>query len=39
MGTAVTQLNQDQVALQAALDVTSKLGQISLLNYLPTTTG
>lgn len=39
MGTAVTQLNQNQVALQAALEVTSKLGQLSLLNYLPTTTG
>lgn len=37
MGTAVAQLNQDQVALQAALQVTSQLGQISLLNYLPNT--
>jgi len=35
MGQAVTQLNQNQVALQAALEVTAKLGQISLLNYLP----
>lgn len=35
MGTAVTNLNQDQVALQAALQVTSQLNQISLLNYLP----
>jgi flagellar hook-associated protein 3 FlgL len=39
MGTAVTQLNQDQVALQAALQVTSQLNRISLLNYLPTTAG
>jgi flagellar hook-associated protein 3 FlgL len=38
MGTAVTQLNQEQVALQAALEVTSRLGQVSLLNYLPTVT-
>ncbi len=39
--TAITQLNQNQVALQAALQVTSRLGQISLLNYLgpPTTSG
>ena len=35
MGKAVINLNQDQVALQAALQVTAKLGQISLLNYLP----
>jgi flagellar hook-associated protein 3 FlgL len=34
MGEAVTRLNQNQVALQAALQVTSQLGQISLLNYL-----
>ena len=41
MGAAVTKLNQDQVALQAALQVTARLGQLSLLNYLPigTTTG
>jgi flagellar hook-associated protein 3 FlgL len=39
MPTAITQLNQDQVALQAAVQVTAQLGQISLLNYLPTTTG
>jgi flagellar hook-associated protein 3 FlgL len=38
MGTAVTQLSQDQTALQAALQVTSQLNQISLLNYLPATT-
>jgi flagellar hook-associated protein 3 FlgL len=36
MPTAVTQLNQNQVALQAALQVTSQLQSISLLNYLPT---
>jgi flagellar hook-associated protein 3 FlgL len=34
MGQAVSQLNQNQVALQAALHVTAQLGQISLLNYL-----
>jgi flagellar hook-associated protein 3 FlgL len=34
MGTAITQLNQNQTALQAALQVTAQLGQISLLNYL-----
>jgi flagellar hook-associated protein 3 FlgL len=41
MPTAISQLNQDQVALQAAMQVTSRLGQISLLNYLaaPTATG
>ncbi len=38
MTLAVTKLNQNQVALQAALAVTAKLGQLSLLNYLPTTT-
>ena len=35
MGQAVTRLNQNQVALQAALQVTSQLSQVSLLNYLP----
>jgi len=35
MPTAISQLNQNQVALQAALQVTSKLNQITLLNYLP----
>lgn len=35
MGQAVANLNQDQVALQAAMEVTSQLGQISLLKYLP----
>jgi len=41
MGQAVINLNQNQVALQAALQVTAKLGQLSLLNYLPvgSTTG
>jgi flagellar hook-associated protein 3 FlgL len=35
MGTAITQLNQNQVALQAAVLVTAQLQQVSLLNYLP----
>jgi flagellar hook-associated protein 3 FlgL len=35
MPTAISQLNQDQTALQAALQVTAQLGKISLLNYLP----
>lgn len=39
MGTAITQLNQNQTALQAALQVTAQLGQLSLLNYLPTSSG
>jgi len=34
MPTAITQLNQNQVALQAALQVTAQLNQVSLLNYL-----
>lgn len=34
MGTAITQLNASQIALQAALQVTAQLGQISLLNYM-----
>ncbi len=34
MGTAVTNLNENQVALQAALQVTAQVNQISLLNYL-----
>lgn len=34
MPTAVTKLNQNQVALQASLQVTSQLQQISLLNYM-----
>jgi flagellar hook-associated protein 3 FlgL len=36
MTQAITKLSQNQTALQAALEVTSKLGQLSLLNYLPT---
>ena len=39
MSTAISQLNQNQVALQAALQVTSQLNQVSLLNYLPAPTG
>jgi flagellar hook-associated protein 3 FlgL len=35
MPTAISQLNQNQTALQAALQVTAQLGQITLLNYLP----
>lgn len=35
MPTAITQLNQNQVALQAAIQVTAQLNQVSLLNYLP----
>jgi flagellar hook-associated protein 3 FlgL len=38
MPTAITQLNQDQVSLQAAVQVTAQLNQISLLNYLPAAT-
>lgn len=34
MPTAITELNQNQVALQAALQVTAQLNQVSLLNYL-----
>ena len=39
--TVMAQLSQNQVALQAALQVTSRLGQISLLNFLsaPTANG
>ena len=37
MTTAAVNLSQAQTALQAALEVTAKLGQLSLLNYLPTT--
>ena len=37
--TAITQLNANQTALQAALQVTAQLGQVSLLNYLPAPTG
>jgi flagellar hook-associated protein 3 FlgL len=38
MPTALTQLSQNQVALQAAVEVTSQLNQVSLLNYLPAAT-
>jgi flagellar hook-associated protein 3 FlgL len=38
MGQAVTNLNMDQTALQASLQVTAKLNSVSLLNYLPATT-
>lgn len=37
MATALTKLSNDQTALQAVLTVTSKLNDLSLLNYLPTT--
>lgn len=41
MATAITNMNQSQTALQAALEVSARLGQLSLLNYMPvgTTTG
>ena len=35
MSTALTNLSNNQTALQAVLTVTSKLNQLSLLNYLP----
>ena len=35
MSTAITKLNENQVALQAAVEVTAQLNQVSLLNYLP----
>jgi len=38
MTQAITKLSENQTALQAALEVTAKLGQLSLLNYLPATT-
>jgi flagellar hook-associated protein 3 FlgL len=34
MAGAISKVNQDQVALQAAMQVTASLGQLSLLNYL-----
>lgn len=37
LATASSNLSQNQTALQAALEVTSQLGKISLLNYLGTT--
>jgi flagellar hook-associated protein 3 FlgL len=40
MASAISSLNLDQTALQAATEVTAQLGQISLLNYLsPTSSG
>lgn len=39
MGQAVSNLSLDQTALQAATEVTAQLNQISLLNYLPATSG
>ena len=32
---AVTRLNQNQVAFQASLQVTARLNQISMLDFLP----
>lgn len=37
MATASSNLSQNQSALQAALEVTAQIGQLSLLNYLGTT--
>jgi flagellar hook-associated protein 3 FlgL len=37
MASAISSLNLDQTALQAATEVTAQLGQISLLNYLSPT--
>ncbi|HUO91824.1 MAG TPA: flagellin [Rhizomicrobium sp.] len=40
MATASTNLTESQSALQAALEVTAQMGQLSLLNYInPTTVG
>ena len=39
MAQAATQLSLNQTALQAALQVTSTLNQLSLLNYLPAPSG
>lgn len=39
MAKAVSNLNQNQVALQAALQVTAQLNKVSLLNYLAPPTG
>jgi len=38
MAQAISSLNLDQTALQAATEVTAQLNQISLLNYLPAST-
>jgi flagellar hook-associated protein 3 FlgL len=35
MPTAISQLNQNQIALQAAMQVTAQLNRVTLLNYLP----
>lgn len=35
MAQAITKLNSNQTALQAALTVTARLGQLTLLNFLP----
>jgi flagellar hook-associated protein 3 FlgL len=35
MAEAVTRLNQNQLAFQAALQVTAKLNQITMLDFLP----
>lgn len=37
MPSAITRLNQEQTALQASLEVTAQLNQVSLLNYLSPT--
>jgi flagellar hook-associated protein 3 FlgL len=37
MATAATNLSENQTALQAALEVTAQMGQLSLLNYLSPT--
>jgi flagellar hook-associated protein 3 FlgL len=39
MAQAISSLNLDQTALQAATEVTAQLGQISLLNYLSPSSG
>ena len=39
MASAISSLNLDQTALQAATEVTAQLGQISLLNYLSPSSG
>ena len=39
MASAISSLNLNQTALQAATEVTAQLGQISLLNYLTPSSG
>jgi flagellar hook-associated protein 3 FlgL len=39
LATAATQLSLNQTALQAALQVTSTLNKLTLLNYLPVSGG